>query len=108
MSNLQKKEVNNNCYYSEDKNEEKCAERSASKVANVAVLCADSVEQQNEPTDYGDAVQNSTPEVTPTGNGSVGLRELLFNVSNLLSLRDLLNFFHVFSPFPLTTSECLH
>lgn len=101
------KNKNESCYDQTDKHS---AEVSASEVAAIAILGSKSVNKQADQAKYGDSVQNCAPEITPTGDRSVGLRQMLFDLSELLSLGDLLNFYisHIFSPFPLTKSECLH
>ena len=98
----------NNCCYSNDSENPNGAEHT-SVVSNVAVLCASSLAPSYDPTDYGDAVENSAEEIAPAGERLVSLRQMLFDFSQLLLLGDLLNlnFFHILSPFPLTSSECL-
>ena len=91
-------DVQNYAYNCNDDCNEECAEVRTSEVTAVAVLGADRIDQENEPAKYGNSVQNCAPEVAPTGDGSVGLRQMLFDFSQLLSLGDLLNLclFHNF------------
>ena len=81
-----------NCQYScYDESDKQTAEVGTSKATTVAVLRADCSKQYAQPTDYGNSVQNSAPEIAPTGDRSVGLRQMLFDLLQLLSLGDLLN-----------------
>lgn len=59
----------------------------------VTALARKYVYQQNEPADYGNAVQNTAPEVAPRREGSVRLRQKHIRCFGIDSL------FHVFSPF---------
>ena len=94
----------NNCYYSED-GENCVGAPKTSVVRYVAVLCASSLGPSYNPTENGDDVEQTAEEVTPAGNRSVSLRQVLLDFLQLLSLRDFLCLFHNFSPFPLTMSE---
>lgn len=59
----------------------------------VAALARKYVNQKEDPADYGDYVQNATPEVVPRREGSVSLGQKHIGCFGIDSL------FHVFSPF---------
>lgn len=51
------------------------AEIRASKAATVTALACDCVHQKEDPTDYGDRIQNRAPEIVPRRERSVSLRQ---------------------------------
>ena len=63
----------------------------------VTALAREYVNEQEEPADYGDAVQNATPKIVPTAQGSVSLGQKHIGCFVIYFL------FHVF--FTLSSAE---
>ena len=63
--------------------------------ATMAALACKYVNQQNKPSNHGNAIQNAAPEIAPRRERSVRCGKELLACIGI----DFLNLFHIFSPF---------
>ena len=90
--------------YCNDCNNEQSAEIGACEATAVTALASDCVYQKADPTDYGNCVQNSAPEIVPRRERSVFLGEKHIGVLVV----NLVCFFHSFFTLSSAKAEILH
>ena len=94
------------CYNSSDNSNKDSAEVRTCEATTVTALACNCVCQQEDPTDYGNSVQNCAPKIVPRRERSVCLGKKL--VGSFGVDFDSLILFHVFFTLSSAVAEILH